>query len=188
MMTNIPPFVFIFPMSKDEEFPSLSIEQLQMRFFLGVLPAHPGDRFRYRANPPPKNAGPGTVVLFQSDARIMASAVLVWIEPFAQPEDGKYNGAMWFHPGSIRIFEQVDANGIQRIWPTFTESSVRNDTVFSKICRKTSGFSDGSGISNAGLSKQFGNVMQELDPPGSYLRFAMQLRGVAAPVLPAYDP
>ncbi len=102
-------------MDSREEFPEWSIERLQVQFFLGQLPSAP-DAGRYRFRARSLDAPSGTVVLFQFDRRVVASAVLAWIERYAQP-DGLYGGAMWFEPKSIRIFEPMAAEEIQRVWP-----------------------------------------------------------------------
>jgi hypothetical protein len=103
-------------MSEVEEFPGRSVEWMQARFFLGTLPDEYHGRYCYRMAG--LVAEPGTVVLFQFNAQIIASAILARVDQFAQP-DGPYNGAFWFEPASIRIFEPVGAQVVQAIWPDF---------------------------------------------------------------------
>lgn len=110
------PAVRIFPMSdKAKGFVGLSIEDVQASCFLRELPTMNG-RFRY-----PKsglNADPGTIVLFQYHARIIASAVFLRDEKYEHPRRG-YGGAMYFDPKSIRTFDPLDVEAMRRAWPTF---------------------------------------------------------------------
>ncbi len=74
------PSVRILPMSdKAEGFPGRTIEQVQKRCFLRELPARQG---RYRYPSAGLNAVPGSLVLFQFKARVIASAVLRRDEKF----------------------------------------------------------------------------------------------------------
>ena len=77
------PAVRILPMSdKTQGFRGRSIEQVQREVFLRWLPAHRGC-WRYpRAG---LNAEPGTIVLFQFQARIIATAVFLRDEKFERP-------------------------------------------------------------------------------------------------------
>src|SRR6185312_13326020 len=80
------PAVRILPMSdKIDGFRGRTIEQVQARCFLHHLPARKG-RFRYLSVG--LNAMPGTVVLFQFQGRIIASAVFRRDEKFTRPRDG----------------------------------------------------------------------------------------------------
>jgi hypothetical protein len=109
------PSVRILPMSdKLKGFRNLSIEDVQRRLFLRDLPAC-GGRFRYaRAG---LNAPAGTIVLFQFQARIIASAVFVRDEKFPRPHDG-CAGAMHFDPISIRTFDPLDVETMRKAWPS----------------------------------------------------------------------
>ena len=89
----------ILPMSdKIEGFRGLSIDEVQQRYFLRRIPADNG-RFSYRASG--LNARPGTIVLFQFRARIIASGVL------------------HFLPGSFRTFDPLDVAAMRKVWPRF---------------------------------------------------------------------
>lgn len=125
---SVPPVVCILPMSAQEEFAGWTTPQVQTQFFLGhrdrtetdfnlLHPAHPG-RYRFRTRA--LNADPGTLVLFQFDARIIASAVLTRIERFEEPE-GEFHGAMWFEPTSIRVFAPVPLETVRSVWPEVTQ-------------------------------------------------------------------
>ena len=110
------PSVRILPMSdRLEGFRGRSIEDVQRRLFLRDLPRCDG-RFRYpRAG---LNAPAGTVVLFQFQARVIASAVFVRDEKFPRPRGG-CAGAMHLDPGSIRTFDPVDVESMRKTWPSF---------------------------------------------------------------------
>jgi hypothetical protein len=115
-MVKTPPTVRILPMdSQNEEFPGWRIEDVQSRFFLGALqgPPNPG-RYRYRAQG--LDSPPNSVVLFQFASHIIASAVLLRIERYQQP-DGPYRGALWFEPSSVCVFQPVGADGVHKHWP-----------------------------------------------------------------------
>jgi hypothetical protein len=110
------PAVRLLPMSDREEgFRGLSIEQVQAKWFLRKLPAG-GGRWRYRSSG--LNAVPGTVVLFQFQARVIASAVFLRDERFEQPRGG-CRGMLHFEPESFQTFEPVDAEGMRRVWRGF---------------------------------------------------------------------
>jgi hypothetical protein len=117
--------------STDQEFANRSAEWMQTRFFLGqspdegsnlLWPSHPG---RYRFRELGLVAEPNSVILFQFQSHIIASAALVWVEHYSQP-DGQCSGAFWFDPPSVRVFYPVDVDGMRRIWGTdFVFSNVR---------------------------------------------------------------
>ena len=74
-MSETPPAVRILPMTNDipTEFPDCkNIEDLQQKFFLSELPSRSG-KYYYRKG---LIAEPGTMVLFQCQACIIASATL----------------------------------------------------------------------------------------------------------------
>jgi hypothetical protein len=112
------PAVRILPMSSRQKgFRGRTVEDVQAGFFLEELPFPPkSGRFRYPTSG--LNAEPGTVVLFQYEGKIIASAVFERNERFARPE-GSYRGAMWFDVESIRIFEPVGPEKLRSIWPEF---------------------------------------------------------------------
>lgn len=110
------PAVRIWPMSdKLEGFRRRSIEDVQTRLFLRDLPRHGG---RYRYPSAGLNAEPGTIVLFQYKAHVIASATFLRDEKFARPVDG-CNGAIYVDVASIRTFEPVDQAAIRKAWPSF---------------------------------------------------------------------
>ena len=110
------PAVRIWPMSdKLQGFRGRSIEGVQTRLFLRDLPAGKG-RWRY-----PRvglHAAPGTVVLFQFRARIIASGIFLRDEKFEKPIGG-YAGAIYFDPRSFRTFDPLDVEAMRKVWPSF---------------------------------------------------------------------
>ena len=124
-MTNAPPELRILPMDSVKEFPDWSIEKLQHEFFLEDLPFRPDSEYLFH------KAGlvavPGAVVLFQFRGFIVASAILKDVRRFEKPrvkiyngESFVYEGALYFEPTSIRVFDHVGPDVVRRIWPEFT--------------------------------------------------------------------
>lgn len=119
-----------------------SIAQVQADCFLRYLPKV-GGTFSYRS------AGlcspVGTVVLFQFQARIIASAVLLRDEKFNSPRAGR-RGRLHFDASSIRTFEPLDLPAMRRIWPGIRPfghvKQVLNPTLYAKFRR---GLKDVSG-------------------------------------------
>jgi hypothetical protein len=110
------PAVRIWPMSdKLEGFRGRSIEDVQRRLFLRDLPACNG-RYRYPSSG--LNAEPGTIVLFQYRARIIASAVFLRDEKYERPIGG-YGGAIYVDVASIRTFDPIDVEAMRKAWPSF---------------------------------------------------------------------
>lgn len=115
-MPNPPPAVRVLPMSSGEpEFRGLSANEVQREFFLGDLPTRdePG-KYYYRKRG--IDAPPGSVVLFQFDSTIIASATLLGVERFDATEDG-YDGLFEFDVDSIRVFDPVGPDRMTEIWP-----------------------------------------------------------------------
>src|SRR5262249_30725372 len=92
-----------------------SVQDVQQGFFLKQLPSSSrGGKYWYRVRG--LDADAGTVVLFQYDDRIIASATLDRIESFDAPE-GDYHGAFYFDVDSIRVFNAVGPERVRAIWP-----------------------------------------------------------------------
>ena len=100
---------------KIEGFRGRSIENVQSWLFLEYLPAHNG-RFHYRSSG--LDAAPGTVVLFQYRARIIATAVFLRDEKYDRPNRG-CAGAFYFDVKTFRTFKPIDAETMRKIWPGF---------------------------------------------------------------------
>lgn len=118
-MNETPPAVRILPMTNDipAEFPGCTnIEELQQKFILNELPSRESGRYYYRKSG--LKAEPGTVVLFQCKASIIASATLTGIEKsFVQVG---YDGYLNFDVTSIKIFKPITADTLKGIWPNFS--------------------------------------------------------------------
>jgi hypothetical protein len=131
------PAVRILPMSsKIDGFRSRSIEDVQKEVFLRGLPTR-GGRYRYQSTG--LNADPGTVVLFQFRARIIASAVFLRDERFDRPIRG-HSGAIHFDPRSFRTFDPLDVQAMRRVWPAFQRfghvKQWLNPTLYSTFKRR----------------------------------------------------
>ena len=110
------PAVRILPMSdRAPGFVGKGIERVQRETFLRDLPAC-GGRFRYRSSG--LSARPGTIVLFQYRARVIAMATFVRDQKFEHPRRG-HGGVLHFDAASIRTFEPVDVAGMRKAWPGF---------------------------------------------------------------------
>ena len=117
MSDILPPAVRILPMDSVEEFHGQTGDHVQKEFFLKELPSRENCRYLYIKRG--LTADPGTVVLFQYDNRIIATAVLTGTKLFPTKKDDRYDGALFFDPASIRVFEPVTPETIHKIWPEF---------------------------------------------------------------------
>lgn len=114
-MSNTLLAVRILPMDRDEEFPNCrNIKELQEKFFLREFPRRTNGEYRYHEAS--LKAKSGTIVLFQSDGAIIASATLNETERFSEPDKDGYKGALYFDVRSIRVFDPVFLGALQTIW------------------------------------------------------------------------
>lgn len=110
------PAIRILPMSaKIKGFEKWDIGSVQQNFFLKALVSC-GGRFRYPSSG--INAPRGTLVLFQYQARIVASATFLFDDKFARKTRGAA-GAMYFDVNSIRTFDPLDVEAMRKAWPRF---------------------------------------------------------------------
>jgi hypothetical protein len=116
-MSNSLPDVRILPMDSQLEFDGRSIEDVQRSFFLKALQGEgrPPGKYWYRESG--LNAETGTVVLFQYEGKLIASATLIEVERFNAAEGDTYKGALYFDPQSVRIFDPVGSDVVSAIWP-----------------------------------------------------------------------
>ena len=131
------PAVRIWPMSdKIRGFRGKSIAQVQVDCFLRDLPKARG-AFSYRSAG--LHSPAGTVVLFQFQARIIASAVLIRDEKFNTPRAGR-RGRLHFDANSIRTFEPLDLAAMRRIWPGIRPfghvKQMLNPTLYAKFRKR----------------------------------------------------
>jgi hypothetical protein len=120
-LVELPPAVRILPMSAELEFPSTTIKQLQDDFFLRELPfSHPCGEYYFRNSG--LDAPSGSVVLFQFDNHLVASAILVSSTKFVSPL-GEYSGSLSFLPPSIKVFNPIDVPKMKSFWPNFQSFS-----------------------------------------------------------------
>jgi hypothetical protein len=92
------------------------IEDVQQRLFLRDLPLKSRGRWTYARTG--LNAVPGTLVLFQYRARIIASAIFLRDEKFDRPRRSG-SGILHFDPTSFRTFDPLDLDAMRKIWPRF---------------------------------------------------------------------
>jgi len=122
---EIPPAVRILPMANDldKEFPGCaSIEDVQQNYFLFELQSRENGSYYYRKRG--LQAEPGTIVLFQCQGCIIASASLTGMQRFEKPTDDGYFGCINFNVMSIRTFKPMTAEVIREIWPSFNGFSM----------------------------------------------------------------
>ncbi len=94
----------ILPMSKDEEFPGWSFEDIQKQYFLKDLIEKNG-YYYYRKSG--MNCASGSLVLFQFNSSIIAAARIIDIEKYDPPVDEHYHGAYVFDTNSVTVFEPI---------------------------------------------------------------------------------
>ncbi len=111
----------LLPMSSKYEFPGMSHKEIQDSFFMNTLINEKCGRYNFRSSG--INAPAGTLVLFQIDNAIIASAKLIESIKYDEPMDDIYNGAYIFDIGTVRVFEPITAEEIRRIDQKFNNFS-----------------------------------------------------------------
>ncbi len=94
----------ILPMSKSEEFPQWSIEEVQQKYFLKDLIEKNGYYYYRKVGMRSAN---GSLVLFQFDNAIIAAARILDTKKYKAPIDGLYYGAYIFDTKSVITFEPI---------------------------------------------------------------------------------
>jgi hypothetical protein len=105
--------------AEDPEFVGKTATQVQNDFFLNALRAR-GGIYNYRTKG--LRANSGTVVLFQFESHIIASAVFIGRKDYPEPVsiDGmEYNGELHFEPSLISVFTPVPPDVMKGIWDNF---------------------------------------------------------------------
>jgi hypothetical protein len=120
--TTNPPMVRILPMSNKYEFPNWSTNKVQYEFFFEVLYNRVinGKKHGYLYKSSGMKAPSNSIVLFQYNKHIIASACLTKIEKFNFPKYGECSGAFYFEPSSITIFDPITSDEISSIWSDFS--------------------------------------------------------------------
>ena len=120
------PAIRILPMSK-AEFPEMDIENVQNEYFLGDLIEYQQGKYYYRNSG--MNAVDGSLVLFQFDNMIIASAKLSSIERYYTPKKGKYYGAYIFDINTVQVFLPITLTEINKIDNNITKFSQSKQRV-----------------------------------------------------------
>lgn len=124
---DVKPSIRILPMSIKEEFPGVSIEDVQNDYFLGELINNQKGIYYFKKVG--MNAPEGSLVLFQFDNMIIASAKLLSIEKFDAPVHGQYFGVYYFDVNSIRVFQPISLGEINEIDINITSFSQAKQEV-----------------------------------------------------------
>lgn len=111
----------LLPMSSSKEFPDMTYEELQSQFFIDELVNERDGYYHF----PEKgmNAGKGTLVLFQFNGQIIASAKLLEVKKHDKPLYGRYSGSYVFDTKSVKTFEPITADELREIDDTFKNFS-----------------------------------------------------------------
>jgi len=117
----------ILPMSgNDPYFNNCSIEEMQQTYFFRVLPVENQGCYSYKTNSLPDDCY--TLVLFQYDNHIIASAVLSSKEKYDDEDDDEYDGEGYtgeyqFDISSIAVFGQISYAELHQVFPEVTRLS-----------------------------------------------------------------
>ncbi|MBM7610137.1 putative HNH restriction endonuclease [Lysinibacillus composti] len=128
--SEVTPSIRILPMSSKEEFPGMSIEDVQEDFFLGELKKRNGIFYFRRVG---MYAPEGSLVLFQFDNLIIASANLHSIEKFDTPEKEQYYGAYQFDIKTLEVFQPITVAEINKIDGNITRFSQSKQEINSSF-------------------------------------------------------
>ncbi|MCM3362258.1 HNH endonuclease [Niallia sp. MER TA 168] len=118
---DVPPSIRILPMNSREEFPEMSVEDVQKNFFLGKLINSREGFYYFRKTG--MNASGGSLVLFQFDNLIIASANLKSIEKYDNPIGGQYFGAYKFDINTVKVFQPITVTELNKIDSSLTRFS-----------------------------------------------------------------
>lgn len=112
--------VRILPMNQEEEFPDQTIKSVQDDFFMKNLISASGIyNYRNHGFDTPK----GTLVLFQFNNCIIASAILNKVERFSTIKDNRYKGCFTFDVETIKVFEPILTTELHSIDENFNRFS-----------------------------------------------------------------
>jgi len=156
-MSGTPPAIRVLPVSReDPEIDSYpDVGALQQGFFLQKFRNRTRDgRFHYKTKG--LQTDPGTLVLFQFEREIIASAIFVKGLRRSIKEGGTfYKGVLYFDVDSIRVFDPVPWETVCHIWPNAkSPSHVKYDlepsryTEFEKELRNVRFVGDSIALAN----------------------------------------
>ncbi|MGA4718736.1 HNH endonuclease [Fictibacillus nanhaiensis] len=128
--SDVIPSIRILPMSSKDEFPGMSIEDLQDDFFLGELKERGGIFYFRKVG---MNAPNGSLVLYQFDNLIIASARLQSIEKFEIPEEQQYFGAYKFGINTVKVFQPITLAEVNNIDSNITRFSQSKQEINSSL-------------------------------------------------------
>lgn len=115
----------ILPMNGTEEFDSQTAKDVQINFFMDELISRNG---KYYFKSSGMKAETSTLVLFQYDNSIIASAKLCSIEKLETQQHG-YAGAYYFDVSTIEIFEPITIEEMKQAVPTFKRFSQAKQNI-----------------------------------------------------------
>lgn len=105
--------ILIIPMNKAIEFENMSIEKVQQKYFMDDLKNR--DNCLYFYIKKGVNCGNNSMLLFQYDNSIIASAILKEIIKYDPPRNGVSHGALSLIKDSIQIFDPINAQELNVI-------------------------------------------------------------------------
>lgn len=114
----------IIPMSRSDEFDNQTIEEVQQQYFLNDLVYRQDCKYYYRKSG--INSIKGSLILFQYDNKIIASAQLKSIEKYDEIQSGQYGeyrGAIAFYDETIQVFTPIEVDELKSIDPKFKKFS-----------------------------------------------------------------
>lgn len=109
------PEIRILPMSKSKGFYNSQIDLVQKHFFARDLMQREDGKYYYRSKG--LNSLPGSLILFQYDNKVIASAQLTQIEKYSTPLEGIYSGAFCLDKDTIHVFDPIRASEINEVAP-----------------------------------------------------------------------
>ena len=111
----------LLPMSATKEFPDMTYEELQNEFFLDELINDRKGHYHF----PEKgmNTGKGSLVLFQFNGQVIASAKLLQVKKHDEPLYGRYKGSYIFDTKSIKTFKPITADELREVDESFKQFS-----------------------------------------------------------------
>lgn len=114
----------IIPMSRSDEFDNQTIEEVQQQYFLNDLVYRQDCKYYYRKSG--INSIKGSLILFQYDNKIIASAQLKNIEKYDEIQGGQYGeyrGAITFYDETIQVFTPIEVDELKSIDLNFKKFS-----------------------------------------------------------------